>query len=64
MASKNKMTGIRLSDEQNRKIRFIARKNYRTLNDEFRLMVDEYIAEYELQNGVIPSSFDNDVNGK
>lgn len=53
MASKEKMTGIRLSKEQNYKIRYIAEKNYRTINDEFRLIVDKHINEYELQNGEI-----------
>lgn len=47
MASKEKMTGIRLSNEQNYKIRYIAEKNYRTINDEFRLMVDSHIKAYE-----------------
>ena len=53
MASKEKMTGIRLSDEQNYKIRYIANFNYRNLNDEFRLMIDKYIKEFEEENGKI-----------
>ena len=53
MASKEKMTGVRLSDEQNYKIRYIAEKNHRKLNDEFRLMVDKHIQLYELQYGEI-----------
>lgn len=47
------MTGIRLSDLQNYKIRYIAEQHYRKINDEFRLMVDNYIATYELEHGTI-----------
>ena len=53
MASKEKMTGIRLSDEQNYKIRYIANFYYRNLNDEFRLMIDKYIRDFEAENGKI-----------
>lgn len=53
MASKEKMTGIRLSDEQNYKIRYIAEKNHRKLNDEFRLMIDNHIKQYESENNPI-----------
>lgn len=48
-----KMTGIRLSDEQNKKIRIIAEKNHRKLNDQFRLMVDREIERYEAEHGEI-----------
>lgn len=54
MASKEKMTGIRLSDTQNYKIRYIAEQNHRKLNDEFRLLIDEYIKAYEAEHGEIP----------
>lgn len=53
MASKEKMTGIRLSDEQSYKIRYIAEQHHRKLNDEFRLMVDNHIKLYELENSEI-----------
>lgn len=53
MATKMKMTGIRLSDEQNYKIRFIAEQHHRKLNDEFRLMVERHIQLYELEHGEI-----------
>lgn len=53
MASKEKMTGIRLSNEQSYKIRYIAEQHHRKLNDEFRLMVDNHIKLYELENGEI-----------
>ena len=53
MASKEKMTGIRLSDEQHYKIRYIAEKNHRKLNDELRMIIDKHIQLYELQNGEI-----------
>ncbi len=47
------MTGIRLSDEQNAKIRYIAEYNHRKLNDEFRLIIDKHIKEYEAEHGEI-----------
>lgn len=53
MGSKEKMTGIRLSDSQNYKIRYIAEQHHRKINDEFRLMVDNYIAAYESEHGTI-----------
>ncbi len=53
MASKQKMTGIRLTDEQNYKIRYIASVHHRKLNDEFRLILEKYIKEYEETNGEI-----------
>lgn len=53
MASKERMTGVRLSDAQNYKIRYIAEKNHRKLNDEFRLIVDKHIQLYELEHGEI-----------
>lgn len=53
MASKEKMTGIRLSDEQNYKIRHIAKINQRKLNDELRLIINKHIEEYERENGKI-----------
>ena len=54
MATNMKMTGIRLSDEQNYKIRYIAENNHRKLNDELRLIIDRHIKEYETEHGKIP----------
>lgn len=53
MGSKEKMTGIRLSDEQNYKIRYIAEKHHRKLNDEFRMIIDKHIEQYESEHGEI-----------
>nr|DAR19559.1 MAG TPA: MNT REPRESSOR MUTANT WITH C-TERMINAL REGULATION [Inoviridae sp.] len=53
MASKEKMTGIRLSDTQNAKIRYIADYNHRKINDEFRLIIDEHIRLFESEHGEI-----------
>lgn len=53
MASKEKMTGVRLSDVQNYKIRYIAEMNHRKLNDEFRMIIDKHIAQYEAEHGEI-----------
>lgn len=53
MATKMKMTGIRLSDEQNEKIRYIAEYNHRKLNDEFRIIIERHIKEFEAEYGEI-----------
>ena len=53
MASKEKMTGIRLSDEQHYKIRHIAEKNHRKLNDELRMIIDKHIERFEDEHGKI-----------
>ena len=59
MASKEKMTGIRLSDEQNYKIRYIADKSHRKLNDEFRMIIDKHIEMYEQEHGKIEIPTEN-----
>lgn len=56
-----KMTGVRLSDELNYKIRYIAAKNHRKINDEFRLMIEEYIKEFELLHGEISYNKKGDI---
>lgn len=53
MATKMKMTGVRLSDEQNYKIRYIAENHHRKLNDELRMIIDKHIQLYELEHGEI-----------
>ena len=53
MSTKLKMTGIRLTDEQNYKIRYIAEMHHRKLNDEFRMIVDKHIQVNELEHGEI-----------
>lgn len=53
MASKERMLGIRLSEEQHYKIRYIAEKNHRKINDEMRLIIDKHINRYEEDNGKI-----------
>ncbi len=53
MPSKLKMTGIRLTEEQNYKIRYIAEMNHRKINDEFKLMVENHIKQYEQNYGII-----------
>lgn len=64
MPTKNKMTGVRLNDEQSYKIRFIAEANHRKLNDELRLMIDKHIAEYEAQHGPIRVEQEDRGGGK
>lgn len=59
MASKEKMTGIRLSDVQHYKIRYIAEQHSRKINDEFRLIINKYIADYEAEHGEIKIESEN-----
>lgn len=53
MSSKERMLGIRLSEEQHYKIRYIAEKNHRKINDEMRMIIDKHIQRYEDDNGEI-----------
>lgn len=62
MGSKEKMTGIRLTDEQHYKIRYIAAQNHRKLNDELRLIIDKHIQRYEDDNGEIKLDPNSDLN--
>lgn len=57
-----KMTGIRLSDEQNEKIRYIAEFNHRKLNDEFRIIIERHIKEFETEYGEIQINKTNFLN--
>ena len=59
MATKMKMTGVRLSDEQNYKIRYIAENHHRKLNDELRMIIDKHIHLYELEHGEIKIEEEN-----
>lgn len=53
MTTKLKMTGIRLTDEQTYKMKYIADAHHRKMNDEYRLIVDKHIEEYEKEHGEI-----------
>lgn len=53
MPSKLKQTILRLNEEQRIKMKYISEQNYRSLNDEFKLMIDKHIADYESQHGKI-----------
>lgn len=64
MASKMKMTGIRLTDEQNFKMRYIANYNHRKINDEFRLIIEKHIKEYEAEHGPIQLNLDRQGGGE
>lgn len=44
---------IRLGEELNTKIRFIAEHNHRKINDEFKLIVEEYVNKFEETYGEI-----------
>ena len=63
MATKMKMTGVRLTDEQNYKIRYIAQENHRKINDELRLIIEKHITTYEAEHGEIQFSDRGGGNG-
>lgn len=56
MSTNMKMTGIRLDDATNFKIRYIAEANHRKLNDEMRLIIEKHIKAYESEHGSIELS--------
>ena len=44
---------FRTNSETLEKLRFIADNNFRTLNKELEMLVNQYIADYETKNGDI-----------
>ena len=44
---------FRTNSETLEKLRFIADNNFRTLNKELEMLVNQYIADYETKNGAI-----------
>ena len=51
---------FRVDAEVLEKLRFIADSNFRTVNKELEMLVKQYIAKYEKENGAIPLSEDED----
>lgn len=51
---------FRVDTEVLEKLRFIADSNFRTVNKELEMLVKQYIAKYEKENGAIPLSADED----
>lgn len=60
MTTKLKMTGIRLTDEQTYKMKYIADTHHRKINDEYRLIIDKHIEEYEQEHGKIKIDMNNE----
>ena len=50
------LTGLRLEESTWQKISYISKRNKRSLNSQIEYLVENYIEEYEKQNGVIPLS--------
>ena len=44
---------LRLSVDENKKIKYIANEHCRKINDEIRMLVKKHIANYETENGEI-----------
>lgn len=47
-------TGLRLEESTWEKISYLSKKNKRSLNSQIEYLVENYIEEYEKQNGIIP----------
>ena len=55
MATDKIQTGIRIEAEALEKIRYVAKKQKRTLNSLVEYLVDQEIIKYEADHGPIPS---------
>lgn len=53
MPSYKKTFTLRLEDENFEKIRFISSKNKRSIANQIEYLVEQYISEYEKENGLI-----------
>lgn len=51
---------FRVESDVLEKLRYIADINFRTVNKELEMLVKQYIARYEDENGAIPLSKDKD----
>ena len=61
MTSDSPRVTTRLDETSIKKLKYIARKNYRSLNNEICMVLVKYIESYEQKNGKIDLSGD-DVN--
>jgi hypothetical protein len=59
MATDKIQTGLRLREDDLRKITYIARKKNRSLNAQIEYIIKKSIADYEKQNGEILPESDN-----
>lgn len=53
MATDKIQTGLRLDADILSKVKVIAKRNKRSLNSQIEFVVQEYVREYEKENGVI-----------
>ena len=51
---------FRVDSEVLEKLRYIADSNFRTVNKELEMIVNQHIAKYEREHGAIPLSADED----
>lgn len=51
---------FRVEAEVLEKLRYIAESNFRTVNKELEMIVNQHIARYENEHGAIPLSADED----
>ena len=51
---------FRVDAEVLEKLRYIAENNFRTVNKELEMLVNQHIARYENEHGAIPLSADED----
>ena len=62
MSANKKAFTMRLEPQNYEKFMTISRKNRRSMAAELELVVEQYIGNYELQNGTIPLSVDDNQN--
>lgn len=53
LATDKIQTGLRLDADILSKVKVIAKRNKRSLNSQIEFVVQEYVREYEKENGVI-----------
>ena len=59
MATEKKAFTMRLEPQNYEKFTVISKKNRRSMAAELELLVEQYIENYETQNGKIPLPFDS-----
>ena len=47
---------LRVSEELIDKLKYLAKRNKRSANKELEYILEQYIANYELENGIIPTN--------
>ena len=54
MANYKIQTGLRISEATHNKLKVLATKDHRSINNLIEFIIQNYLEEYEAKNGVIP----------